>query len=139
VRFGQQVNLGMQYHRAPGYVRMWAMSDSNDPSKDFLIRWRYEIPGQLFTKVRIGSSFGSSPWDASYAYTPPASPVKVATYLYARIASFSVPDASLSRWVHHKLLAQPPRRDLVASPHNLTHYGDNFQTWFVPKSAPSSS
>ena len=44
-----------------------------------------------------------------------------------------------SWWLHHKLLAQPPGGGLVATPYNLTHGGRDFQTWFVPRSAQSSS
>jgi hypothetical protein len=104
------------------------------------VRFGSGISGQSFTQARVGTDFGRSPWDAFYAYTPPASPVKIAGYFGVKLTSYSGHTDGLSSWwVHHKLLAQPSGRDLVAIPHNLTNRGHDFRTWFVPKGAQSSS
>ena len=98
-----------------------------------------DLPGQSFTKARIGTEFGSSPWDTSYAYTPPANPVKAAHYTDVHLTSYSGHRDDLSSWwMHHKLLALPGR-SLVAFPDNLANGGANFQTWFAPKSGQHSS
>jgi hypothetical protein len=104
------------------------------------IMWSYDLPGQSFAKARIGTTFGSSPWDTAYSYTPPTKPVKAAAYRYVNLASYSGHHDDLSSWwVRHKLLAQPPGRGLVAIPHDLTGGGAGFQTWFAPKNAQSPS
>jgi hypothetical protein len=66
--------------------------------------------------------------------------VKAASYAQVSLTSYSGHKADLSSvwWVRHKLLAQPPGRGLVATPHDLTNGGANFQTWFAPNSAHSS-
>jgi len=112
------------------------MMVEDGPSLRDEIRWSYDLPGQSFTKARIGTNFGSSPWDATYSYTPPAEPVKAAKYTQVRLTSYSGHTDDLSSWwMRHKLLAQPHSRGLVAIPHNLYNGGEDFQTWFVPKSA----
>ena len=102
--------------------------------------WSYTVTAQSFSKAKIGTDFGSSPWDASYSYTPPADPVNLAAYTGVSLTSYSGHKADLtSWWVCHKLLAQPSSRGLVAIPHGLTGGGASFQTWFVPKSAQGAS
>jgi hypothetical protein len=104
------------------------------------IVFSYKLPGQSFTMAGIGTTFGSSPWDTAYTYTPPAQPVKAATYTNIWLTSYSGHQAPLwSWWMHHKLLAQPPGRGQVATPRDLYSGGHDFRTWFVPKSAQGSS
>jgi len=103
------------------------------------IRWSYNLPRQSFTKARIGTNFGTSPWDTAYTYAPPAKPVKSAVYTGIRLTSYSGHKDDLSSWwMHHKLLALADR-NLVAFPDNLAGGGASFHTWFAPKSAQSSS
>ena len=90
----------------------------------------------------MGTEFGSSPWDGSYSYTPPAQYTKVAVFSKVSLTSFSGHTASLwSWWVHHKLLAntgQQSGSDWVAAPTDLGSGGTSFQTQFVPLSAQGS-
>jgi hypothetical protein len=101
----------------------------------------YTAAGQSFTQARVGTEFGSTPWDGSYSHTPPAQPAKIAAYSNVALTSYSGHTATLwSWWVHHKLLAntgQQSGSDWVAIPADLTNGGANFQTWLVPQSAQS--
>ena len=96
--------------------------------------------GVSFTQARVGTEFGGSPWDASYAHTPPAGSgqVKVAAYDNVELITYSGHFATLwSWWVHHKLLAntgQQSGSDWVAVPNDLSSGGAAFQTYFVPQS-----
>jgi hypothetical protein len=103
----------------------------------------YTAASQSFTQARVGTEFGSSPWDASYAHTPPANYAKIATYNNVALTTYSGHIATLwSWWVHHKLLAntgQQTGSDWVATPGDLTNGGASFQTGFVPQSAQSSN
>jgi hypothetical protein len=102
----------------------------------------YDLTAQSFTQARVGTEFGSSPWDASYPHTPPASFVKIAAYNNVSLTTYSGHSATLrSWWVHHKLLAntgQQSGSDWVAVPSDLSNGGASFQTFFVPQSAQSS-
>jgi hypothetical protein len=102
----------------------------------------YTVAGQSFTQARVGTEFGSSPWDGSYSYAPPASYVKVARYTDVHLTTYSGHTSTLwSWWVHHKLLAntgQQSGSDWVAVPTGLSDGGASFSTWFVPQSAQSS-
>jgi hypothetical protein len=130
-------SLSIGYSPATGHLQMMV---EDGPTLRDEIMWSYDLPGQSFTKARIGTSFGSSPWDATYTYTPPAEPVKAAAYTQVRLTSYSGHTDGLSSWwMRHKLLAQPYSRGLVAIPHNLTSKGHDFRTWFVPKNPQSSS
>lgn len=92
-----------------------------------------------FTQARVGTDFGSSPWDGSYSHTPPAKYVKIAAYTNVSLTSYSGHTATLwSWWVHHKLLANTEQQsgsDWVAVPTDLSSGGASFQTLFVPQSA----
>jgi len=136
--WGDSVWLYIGYSPVTGHLEMEAQEVEYVSST---IQWSYELYGQSFDKARIGSNFGSSPWDAFYSYTPPANPVKLASYTRVHLTSTSDhgDDLSSSWWMRHKLLAQPPGRGLVAIPHDLTDRGASLQTWFVPKSAQGSS
>jgi hypothetical protein len=95
--------------------------------------------GSSFTQARVGTEFGSTPWDGSYSYTPPAQYTKIAAFSDVNLDTYSDHGSSLwSWWVHHKLLAnteQQSGNDWVAIPTDLTNGGASFQTWFVPQSA----
>ena len=95
--------------------------------------------GVSFTQARMGTDFGSSPWDASYPHTPPAQYTKAGAFSHATLTTYSGHTSSLwSWWVHHQLLAnteQQSSADWVAIPTNLTSGGTSFQTYFVPQSA----
>jgi hypothetical protein len=101
----------------------------------------YTATGQSFTQARVGTDFGSTPWDGSYSHTPPAQYTKVAVYSSATLITYSGHQSSLwSWWVHHQLLANTEQQsgsDWVAIPTDLTNGGGNFQTWFVPQSGQS--
>ena len=99
------------------------------------------VTGQSFTQARVGTDFGSSPWDGSYSYTPTAQSTKAAAYTLVGLVTYSGHESSLwSWWVHHKLLAntgQQSAADWVAIPADLTNGGASFQTWFVPQNQQS--
>jgi len=129
-------SLSISYSPATGHLKMTV-----EPGPDLQgeIRWSYNLPRQSFTKARIGTNFGTSPWDTAYTYAPPAKPVKSAVYTGIRLTSYSGHKDDLSSWwMHHKLLALADR-NLVAFPDNLAGGGASFHTWFAPKSAQSSS
>lgn len=97
------------------------------------VGFSYLVGPQSFTQARVGTEFGSSPWDASYKYTPPAISVKVAAYNNVKLTTYSGRESGLrSWWVHHKLLANTGQ-ERVAVPHSLYKGGASFQTWFVPE------
>jgi hypothetical protein len=103
----------------------------------------YPLGGESFTEARVGTEFGSSPWDASYPHTAPTDNVRAATYNNVSLTTYSGQVSTLrSSWVHHKLLAnteQQTGNDWVAVPTDLFNAGASFQTWFVPQSAQRSS
>jgi hypothetical protein len=139
---GFALGLAIGYVPASGNLSMAEFyTDSLGDETDFYSF--YTATGQSFTQARVGTEFGSSPWDGSYSYTPPASYVKVARYTSVSLTSYSGHIATLwSWWVHHKLLANTEKQtgsDWVAVPTDLVNGGASFQTWFVPKSAQSSS
>jgi hypothetical protein len=100
----------------------------------------YTVTGQSFTQARVGTEFGSTPWDGSYSYAPPARYTKVAAYSNVALTTYSGRTSTLwSWWVHHKLLANTEQQSSagwVAVPTDLTNGGANFRTWFVPQSGP---
>jgi len=125
--------LYLLYNPATGVVNM-----AEYGSQGLSFFSSYTVPGQSFTQARVGTEFGSSPWDGSYSYTPPAQAVRVAAYHHVELVTYSGHDSTLSSWwVHHKLLAntgQQSGHDWVAVPTDLTDGGAKFQTWFVPQS-----
>ena len=136
--FGVVMMLGLWYSPVSGQLEM-EVADITGFS-GFTFRSSYRVGSQSFTQARVGTEFGSSPWDRSYRYTPPAAPVKAAQYSGVWLVSYSGHSSTLwSWWVHHKLLARQSNSTWVATPHDLYVDGSSFQTWFVPKSAQSSS
>jgi hypothetical protein len=141
---GTSAWMRISYTPANGHLLMieTLSSDSTDSNgNDFSSS--YDLTAsQAFSQARIGTDFGRSPWDASYAYTPPARSVKVAAYTNVDLTSYSGHTASLwSWWVHRRLLAntgQQSGSDWVAVPSGLSNGGTSFQTFFVPQSAQSS-
>ena len=101
--------LRISYTPADGHLSMSEVlsSDSTDSNgNDFTSS--YDLTAsQPFTQARVGTEFGSSPWDASYPYTPPAKSLKVAAYTSVDLTSYSGHTASLSSWwVHHPAARQ---------------------------------
>jgi hypothetical protein len=130
---GVQLGLSIQYSPADGSLEMIEVF-----SGGFSFVSSYTVAGQSFTQARIGTEFGSSPWDGSYSHTPPAKPVKVAAFSNAQLGTYSGHSSSLwSWWVHHPLLAntgQQSGSDWVAVPASLSSLGSSFSTYFVPQS-----
>jgi hypothetical protein len=144
---GSTLTLRISYSPADGHLTMTANVDEGSTFTS-----SYTATGQSFTQARVGTdfssswdgtNFSSSPWDGSYSYTPPANYVKVAAYNNVSLTTYSGHTSTLwSWWVHHKLLANTEKQtssDWVAVPTDLFNGGASFQTWFVPKSAQSSS
>jgi hypothetical protein len=131
---GTQLSLSIEYSPADGSLQMIEVSSG------FSFVSSYTATGQSFTQARIGTDFGSSPWDRSYSHTPPADQVKVAAYSSAHLITYSGHTSSLwSWWVHHPLLAntgQQPGSGWVAVPTRLSSFGSSFSTYFVPRSGP---
>jgi hypothetical protein len=133
------------YSPATGHLAMYEQDPScaGDGCGHWGFQFSYTVTGQSFTQARVGTEFGSSPWDASYSYTPPACDVRIATYNKVALTSYSGHTATLwSWWVHHKVIAntgQQTGSDWVAVPTDAYNGGVSFQTWFVPQSAQSSS
>jgi hypothetical protein len=124
---------GISYDPASGQLTM----DGNTvEGVDFSAS--YTVTGQSFTQARVGTDFGSTPWDDSYSHTPPAQSTKAATYSNVGLTTYSGHKSTLwAWWVHHPLLAntgQQSGSDWVAIPTDLTNGGANFQTFFVPVS-----
>ncbi len=124
--------LSIGYSPADGHLTMTANSGGATFTSS------YTAAAQSFTEARIGTDFGSSPWDGSYSYTPPAKSVQIASYNDVALTSYSGHTATLwSWWVHHKLLANTEQQsgsDWVAVPTNLSNSGASFSTYFVPRS-----
>jgi hypothetical protein len=136
---GVTVTERMHYNPATGAATFKA----SDAAGDLFTASYTPGMGVSFTQARIGTEFGSTPWDASYSYTPPAGDVRIATYNTVYLTTYSGHTSTLwSWWVRHKLLAntgQQTSSDWVAVPTDLYNGGASFQTWFVPKSAQSST
>jgi hypothetical protein len=132
---GYPIGMGIGYNPATGVLSM----GEDDSGDGFTFTASYTVAGQSFTEARIGTDFGSTPWDNSYSYTPPAKYLKVARYTDVSLTGYSGHTATLwSWWVHHKLLANTEQQsgsDWVAVPADLTDGGASFQTLFVPQSA----
>lgn len=129
---GNDLYLDISYYPAAGRVTMSAqfpIAGSGGYSHE--VNFGYTVSPQSFTQARVGTEFGSSPWDASYSHVrPQAMPVKIAAYNHVRLISYSGHTATLwSWWVHHKLLAFQSSGDLVAAPGNLQNGGADFQTF----------
>jgi hypothetical protein len=132
----EYVDISISYDPARGFVQFNA-SDEND---ELYLKAYYQVgTGVSFTQARVGTEFGGSPWDGSYAHIPPAQYTKIAAYGNVGLITYSGHTSTLwSWWTHHKLLAntgQQSGADWVAIPTDLTSGGASFQTWFVPQSA----
>jgi hypothetical protein len=130
---GTQLDLSISYSPADGNLEMIEVFSGGFSFVSF-----YTVTGQSFTQARIGTEFGSSPWDGSYSHTPPANYVKAAAYSNVTLITYSGHTSSLrSWWVHHPLLAntgQQSGSDWVAVPTSLSTFGSSFSTSFVPQS-----
>jgi hypothetical protein len=130
---GTQLDLSISYSPADGNLEMIEVFSGGFSFVSF-----YTVTGQSFTQARIGTDFGSSPWDGSYSHTPPANYVKAAAYSNATLVTYSGHTSSLrSWWVHHPLLANTEQQsgsDWVAVPTSLSSFGSSFSTYFVPQS-----
>jgi hypothetical protein len=137
---GFTLGLSIRYFPASGALDM--VANYNDPDYTSF-ESTYTVTGQSFTQARVGSDLGSTPWDGSHSYTPPAQYTKIAAFSYVNLETYSEHSSTLwSWWVHHKLLAntgQQSGSDWVAVPTDLTDGGANFQTWFVPQSGQRPS
>ena len=132
---GSGWTLTINYLPEEGEVAMFEFADHHL----YAFTSSYALTAQSFSQGRVGTEFGSSPWDASYPHMTLASSVRIATYHHVDLTSNSGHEATLwSWWVHHKLLAntgQQSGSDWVAVPADLSNGGASFQTWFVPQSA----
>jgi hypothetical protein len=130
---GNTLTLRISYSPADGQLMM-----TEDHADGSTFTSSYTVTGQSFTQARVGTEFGTSPWDNSYSHTPPAQYTKVAAYNNATLTSYSGHTATLwSWWVHHKLLANTEQQsgsDWVAIPNDLSNNGASFSTFFVPVS-----
>jgi hypothetical protein len=135
---GETVDLYISYDATRGFVHFGA-DDAAAPDEGYLAASYQVGTGVSFIQARVGTEFGSTPWDGSYSHTLPAQYTKIAAYSNATLTTYSGHTSTLwSWWVHHKLLANTEQQsgsDLVAIPTDLTNGGANFQTWFVPQSA----
>jgi hypothetical protein len=135
---GLTLEMAISYDPASGHLFMTA-STSDSEYNETNFDSTYTAAGQSFTQTRVGTDFGSTPWDGSYPHTPPAQYTKIAAYSDATLITYSGHQSSLwSWWTHHQLLAntgQQSGSDWVAIPTDLTSGGANFQTFFVPQSA----
>jgi hypothetical protein len=132
---GSTLRLRISYSPADGQLTM----TEDEGAASFTAS--YTAAGQSFTQARVGTEFGSTPWDGSYSYTPPAQPAKVAAFGSVALTTYSGHVSTLwSWWTHHKLLAntwQQSGADWVAIPTDLASDGTSFQTWFVPQNQQS--
>ena len=131
-----QVTLQISYSPADGHL---TMTENSLQGSSYMSS--YNVTGQSFTEARIGTDFGSTPWDGSYPHTPPAGSayVKVAAYSDVTLTSYTGHTATLSSWwANHRLLAntgQQSGSDWVAVPSGLSYGGAYFQTLFVPQNS----
>jgi hypothetical protein len=121
-----EMQLSIVYSPADGRVTM----TEHDPTIHATYTSHYTVTRQSFTQARVGTEFGSSPWDASYSHTGfVAMAIKIAAYSNVRLTSYSGHTATLwSWWVHHKLLAFKSATEIVAAPSNLMNGGADFNT-----------
>jgi len=129
--------MSFSYNQAQGYLDFVIYPFNGDETPAFVALYTIGT-GESFTQARVGTDFGSTPWNGSYSYRPPAQPVKAAVYSDVALTSYTGHTSTLwSWWVHHKLLANTEQQsgsDWVAVPTDLTDGGASFQTWFVPQS-----
>jgi hypothetical protein len=84
---GHTLDWGIGYDPASGQLSM--SGDYNDVSSSSVdtpsFTMHYAVPGQSFTQARVGTEFGSSPWDGSYSHIPPAQYTKIAVFSNAKL------------------------------------------------------
>jgi hypothetical protein len=131
---GETLIFNLSYNPKTGDVEFRALPGESNGG--FLASYTADT-GVSFTQARVGTEFGSTPWDGSYSHTPPAQFTKVGVFSDVGLTTYSGHTSTLwSWWVHHKLLAntgQQSAGDWVATATDLTSGGANFQTWFVPQ------
>ena len=106
--FGDTLALRISYSPAAGTLDMYAGSPGlgSYGYADYFTS-SYTVTTQSLIRAKVGTELGSSPWDSSYSYAPPATSVKVATYNDVQLTSYSGHTATLwSWWNHAKLIAQ---------------------------------
>jgi hypothetical protein len=141
---GETASLTIRYTPADGHLLLnESFIPPSGPIDGSSFFSSYDLTAsQAFGQARVGTEFGTSPWDASYRHIPPARSLKVASYTSVNLTTYSGHTASLSSWwVHHKLLANTEQQsgsDWVAVPADLSRGGAGFQTFFVPQSAQGS-
>jgi hypothetical protein len=135
------VAMYLRYDPSAGTLELDIGGNPDGPGEEDLPAFlaSYTIgTGESYNQARVGTDFGSTPWDGSYSYSPPAQAVKAAVYSDVSLTSYSGHTATLwSWWVHHALLANTEQQsgsDWVARPTDLADGGASFQTWFVPQS-----
>lgn len=133
---GETVSIWLNYYPLEGLLSLEAgPGGDNFPS----FSSHYTIgTGESYNQARVGTDFGSTPWDASYSYTPPANYLKAAVYNDVSLTTYSGHTSTMwSWWVHHALLANTEQQsgsDWVAVPTTMYNGGASFQTWLVPQS-----
>jgi len=138
--FGGTLELKISYSPKAGTLQMYAGSpDLGSSGYASYFTSSYTVTGQSFVRVKVGTELGSSPWDSSYSYTPPATSVRVATYNDVQLTSYSGHTGTLRSWWNHAKVIAQRSGDLVAAPTDLYNGGASFRTWLVPQSTSSSS
>lgn len=134
---GDTLSMKVTYSPSSGTVTFNASPSAGDAGTSFKADYLIGT-GVSYNQARVGSDFGSTPWDASYAYTPPpAQYLKTAVFSKVSLTTYSGHTSTMwSWWVHHALLAnteQQSSSDWVSVPSNLYNSGANFQTYLVPQ------
>ncbi|HEY3953790.1 MAG TPA: hypothetical protein VGM53_10465 [Streptosporangiaceae bacterium] len=134
---GDTLSMRVTYNPSSGALVFHASPTAGDAGTSFSATYQAGI-GESFNQARVGTDFGTTPWDASYSYSPPMQYIKVAVFSKVSLTTYSGHTSSMwTWWVHHALLAnteQQSSSDWVSVPSNLYNGGANFQTYLVPQS-----
>jgi hypothetical protein len=134
---GDTLSMQVTYSPSSGSLQFTASPAAGDVGTSFSATYPIGT-GESYNQARVGSDFGSTPWDGSYSYTPPAQYLKTAVFSKVSLTTYSGHTSTMwSWWVHHALLAnteQQSSSDWVSVPSNLYNSGANFQTYLVPQS-----